>query len=109
MAQAEQARHEMMHRVWQEEQEKLRRQKAPLESKEELKGIMAKYAECSRLENFLQYIETRLPSLDDSRRARLKVLIDQARLLFQCETTVDDFMAWRHHLSGKFLIGHELF
>jgi hypothetical protein len=94
-AQAEHMRHEQMHRVWQEEQEKSRRQKALLESKEELEKILARHVESKHLEDFIQHVEADLSSMDEAGRARLEALIDQARCLFQSGHILDDFMAWK--------------
>jgi len=93
-AEAEQIRHDEMHRAWGEEQEKLRRQKALIESKTVLDRIIDDHAQRKRLEDFLQDIKVRGVSLDDANRRKLEDLIDEARVLYKSHSSLNDFLAW---------------
>lgn len=95
VAEAEQARLDQIHRDWQKKQEELRLQKALEESKVELDRIIDTHIQASRLENFLQYVESRRQSLDDSTQKKLDELIAQARTLYKSGSTLDEFLTWR--------------
>jgi hypothetical protein len=94
-AQTENERYEQMQRAWQEKQKEERRQKALVDSKEELDRIIARYLQNKRLEDFVQHLEEKMPSIDGDERARLETLIRQARQLFQGGSAFEEFMNWR--------------
>jgi hypothetical protein len=98
-AEEENIRHEQMRRTWQEEQEKLRIQKALTESKVELDKILVKYSEAKLMEDLANHLEANLSSLDESGRERLKTLIYQARLLVNGNNVLENFLNWRSPLD----------
>ena len=98
-AEEENIRHEKMRRTWQEEQEKLRIQKALTESKVELEIILAKYSEAKLMEELINHLEANLSSIDETGRERLKTLIYQARLLVNGNNILENFLNWRSPLD----------
>jgi hypothetical protein len=94
-ADAEEIRHEVMRRQWQEEENERRRLKAQTESRSELVAMLDTWERAERMARFVEQLESQAAYLDSDQRNRLMVLIDEAKTLMGVRPTVETFLSWR--------------